>query len=125
MRQKLATERSPSTRAKDDVNRLTVAAHELGRLNLQTQELAKAIQGVVQNIRSMAASCQPTPIPPLFAEGGTSSSEGGFEHSIAASTQTARECSGKAGTVLSSVLGRSDCSQRPRAPHCGSRPYSA
>ena len=75
MRQKLATERSPSTRAKDDVNRLTVAAHELGRLNLQTQDLAKAIQGVAQNIHSMAASCQPTPIPPLFAAGGTPSSE--------------------------------------------------
>ena len=73
MRQKLATERSASTRAKDDVNRLTVAAHELGRLNLQTQELAKAIQGVARNIHSAAASCQPTPIPPLFAEGGTSS----------------------------------------------------
>ena len=73
MRQKLAAERSASTRAKDDVNRLTVAAHELGRLNLQTQELAKAIQGVAPNIRSAAASCQPTPIPPLFAEGGTSS----------------------------------------------------
>ena len=68
MRQKLAAERTASTRAKDDVNRLTVAAHELGRLNLQTQELAKAIQGVVRNIRSAAASCQPTPIPPLFVK---------------------------------------------------------
>ena len=71
MRQKLATERSPSTRAKDDVNRLTVAAHELGRLNLQTQELASAIQGVVRRFRAAAASCQPTPIPPLFAEVST------------------------------------------------------
>ena len=68
MRQKLAAERTTSTRAKDDVNRLTVAAHELGRLNLQTQELAKAIQGVARNIRTAAASCLPTPIPPLFAE---------------------------------------------------------
>ena len=74
MRQKLATERSASTRAKDDVNRLTVAAHELGRLNLQTQELAKAIQGVARNIRTAAASCLPTPIPPLFAERPTPSS---------------------------------------------------
>ena len=73
MRQKLATERSASTRAKDDVNRFAAAAHEFGKLNLLTQEVAKAIQGVAQNIHSMAASCQPTPIPPLFAEGGTSS----------------------------------------------------
>ena len=71
MRRKLAAERSASTRAKDDVNRLTVAAHELGRLNLQTQELAKAIQGVARNIRTAAESCMPTPIPPLFAEGST------------------------------------------------------
>ena len=68
MRQRVAAERSSSTRAKDDVNRYTVAAHELGRLNLQTQELAKAIQGVARNIRTAAASCLPTPIPPLFAE---------------------------------------------------------
>jgi hypothetical protein len=74
MRQKLVTERTVSTRAKDDVNRLTIAAHQLGRLNLQTQELAKAIQAVARNIRSAAASCLPTPIPPLFAEGNTPSS---------------------------------------------------
>ena len=72
MRQKVASERSTSTRAKDDVNRYTVAANELGRLNLQTQELAKAIQGVARNIRSAAASCSPTPIPLLFAEGSAS-----------------------------------------------------
>ena len=74
MRQRVAAERSSSTRAKDDVNRVTVAAHELGRLNLQTQELAKAIQGVARNIRTAAASCLPTPIPPLFAERATPSS---------------------------------------------------
>lgn len=67
MRQRVAAERSSSTRAKDDVNRYTVAANELGRLNLQTQELAKAIQGVARNIHTAAASCLPTPIPPLFA----------------------------------------------------------
>jgi hypothetical protein len=32
MRQRVAAERSASTRAKDDVNRFTVATHELGRL---------------------------------------------------------------------------------------------
>ena len=68
MHKKIAAERSASTRAKDDVNRLMIATHELGRLNMQTQELTKAIQGVAQNIRSMAASCVPTPIPLLFAE---------------------------------------------------------
>jgi hypothetical protein len=71
MRRKLAAERSASTRAKDDVNRFTVAAHEIGRLNLQAQELAKAIQSVARNIRTAAQSCMPTPIPPLFAEGST------------------------------------------------------
>jgi hypothetical protein len=71
MRRKLAAERSASTRAKDDVNRFTVAAHEIGRLNLQAQELAKAIQSVARNIRTAAESCMPTPIPPLFAEGST------------------------------------------------------
>ena len=60
-------------RAKDDVNRFTVAAHEIGRLNLQAQELAKAIHGVAASIRTAAASCSPTPIPPLFAEASTSS----------------------------------------------------
>ena len=74
MRQRVAAERSSSTRAKDDVNRYTVAVNELGRLDLQTQELAKAIQGVARNIRTAAASCLPTPIPPLFAEATPSSS---------------------------------------------------
>lgn len=71
MRQKLATERSTSTRAKDDVNRFTVAALELGRLNLHTQELTGSIRDVARNVRAAAASCLPTPIPPLFADGGT------------------------------------------------------
>jgi hypothetical protein len=74
MRQKLAAERSASTRAKDDVNRYTVAVHELGRLSVQTQELAKSMQGIAGNIRTAAASCNPTPIPPLFAESSTPSS---------------------------------------------------
>ena len=74
MRQRVAAERLSSTRAKDDVNRYTVAASELGRLNLQTQELAKAIHGVTRNIRTPAASCNPTPIPRLFAEGSAASS---------------------------------------------------
>jgi hypothetical protein len=64
----MAAGRSTSTRAKDDVNRFTVAVHEFGKLNLQTQEVAKAIQSTARNIRTAADSCMPTPIPPLFAE---------------------------------------------------------
>jgi hypothetical protein len=71
MRQKVAAERTASTRAKDDVNRYAVAAHEFSRLNLQTQEITKAIQSVARNVRTAAASCNPTPIPPLFAEAST------------------------------------------------------
>ena len=56
MRAKLAADRSASTRTKDDVNRYMLAVHELGRLNAQTQELAKAIQGIARNIRAAAAS---------------------------------------------------------------------
>ena len=64
MRQRVLADRLASTRAKDDVNRYTVAVHELSRLNVQTQELAKAIYGVARNIRTLAASCLPTSIPP-------------------------------------------------------------
>jgi len=67
MRQKVAADRSASTRTKDEVNRYTVAVNDLGMLNVQTQELAKAIQGIARNIRTAAVSCNPTPIPPLFA----------------------------------------------------------
>lgn len=71
MRQSVTAGRSTSTKAKDDVNRFTVAAHEFGKLNLHAQEVAKAIQSVARNIRTAAESCVPTPIPPLFADGGT------------------------------------------------------
>ena len=71
MRQRVAAERPTSTRAKDDVNRFTVAAHEFGKLNLHTQEVAKAIQSVARGIRTAAELCMPTSIPPLFAEGST------------------------------------------------------
>ncbi|MGA8295252.1 MAG: hypothetical protein WB820_22765 [Rhodoplanes sp.] len=74
MRQRVLADRLASTRAKDDVNRYTVAVHELSRLNVQTQELAKAIHGVARNIRTLAASCLPTSIPPPFAEASSQSS---------------------------------------------------
>ena len=76
MRQRVAADRSTSTRAKEDVNRYMVAVHELGRLNVQTQELAKGVQGMAQSIKSAAASCSPTPIPPLFAEASAPPNKG-------------------------------------------------
>jgi hypothetical protein len=76
MRQSVAADRSTSTRAKDDVNRYMVAVHELGRLNVQTQELAKAIQGMARSIKTAAASCDPTPIPPLFAQASEAPNKG-------------------------------------------------
>ena len=103
MRQKLAAERSGSTRAKDDVNRYTVAAHEFSRLNLQTQELTKAIQGIARNIRTATESCRPTPIPPLFAAGGTPSSKA---TSITRSRPAARKRPANAAARRAPVLFR-------------------
>jgi hypothetical protein len=67
-RQEVETERPSSTRAKEDLNRLVLAAHELGRLRVQAQEIAKSVEGLAVSIRTRAASCTPTPVPPLFAE---------------------------------------------------------
>ena len=83
MRQRVAAERSTSTRSKDDVNRFTVAAHQFGKLNLHTQELAKTIRGLAGNIRTAAASCQPTPIPSLFAEVTPHASPHGYQSFLA------------------------------------------
>jgi Spy/CpxP family protein refolding chaperone len=68
MRQKIEREKPGSTRAREDVNRLVLAAHELGRLRVQAQEIAKSVEGLGVSIRTTAASCTPTPVPPLFAE---------------------------------------------------------
>jgi hypothetical protein len=68
MRQKVETEKSGSTRAKEDVNRLVLATHELGRLRVQAQEIAKGVGGLGVNMRTTAVSCTATPVPPLFAE---------------------------------------------------------
>ena len=76
MRQKVETERPGSTRAREDVNRLVLAAHELGRLRVQAQEIAKSVEGLGVSIRTTAASCTPTPVPPLFAERDTPSTVG-------------------------------------------------
>lgn len=67
-RQSVEMERPGSTRAKEDLNRFVLAAHELGRLRVQAQEIAKSIEGLAASIRTRAASCTPTPVPPLFAE---------------------------------------------------------
>jgi hypothetical protein len=76
MRQKVETERPGSIRAREDVNRFVLAAHELGRLRVQAQEIAKNIGGIGVSIRAAAASCTPTPVPPLFAERDTSPTVG-------------------------------------------------
>ena len=44
------------------------SAHELGRLRVQAQEIAKCVEGLGASIRARAASCAPTPVLPLFAE---------------------------------------------------------
>jgi len=76
MRQKVESERSASTRAKEDVNRLVLAAHELGRLRVQAREIAKTVEGLAAGIRTAAVSCTPTLVPPLFAERNPPSSGG-------------------------------------------------
>jgi hypothetical protein len=68
LRKKVEAERPGSIRAKEDVNRLVLAAHELGHLRVQAQEIAKNVGGLRINIRAAAGSCTPTPVPPLFAE---------------------------------------------------------
>jgi hypothetical protein len=70
-RQSVEMERPGSTRAKEDVNRFVLAAHELGRLRVQAQEIAKSVEGLAVSVRTRAASCTPTPVPPLFAERDT------------------------------------------------------
>jgi hypothetical protein len=68
MRQKVETEKPGSTRAKEDVNRFVLATHELGRLRVQAQEIAKSVESLGGSISATSVSCVPTPVPPLFAE---------------------------------------------------------
>jgi hypothetical protein len=68
MRQKVEFQTSTSIRAKEDLNRLVLATHELGRLRVQAQQIAKSIEGLAAIIRTAAAACTPRLIPPLFAE---------------------------------------------------------
>jgi hypothetical protein len=67
-RQEVETGRPSSTRAKEDLNRFVLSAHELGRLRVQAQEIAKSVEGLGVSIRSAEASCRQTSILPLFAE---------------------------------------------------------
>jgi hypothetical protein len=75
-RQKVESERPGSFRAREDVNRFVLAAHELGRLRVQAQEIAKSVEGLGVSIRTTAASCTPIPVPPLFAERDTPATVG-------------------------------------------------
>jgi hypothetical protein len=68
MRHKVEAERPRSIRAIEDVNRLELATHELGRLRVQVQEVAKGVEGLGVSIRRISSSCTPTPLPALFAE---------------------------------------------------------
>lgn len=76
MRQNVETERAWSAKAREDVNRLMLAAHELGRLRVQAQEIANSVERLGKSIGTTAASCTPTPVPPLFAERDTASTLG-------------------------------------------------
>ena len=68
MRQKVEAQRPASMRAKEDVNRLVLATHEVGRLRVQAQEIAKSVEALGSSMRTKATSCTSTPLPPLFAE---------------------------------------------------------
>ncbi|MEY9750158.1 hypothetical protein ABIF65_009532 [Bradyrhizobium japonicum] len=58
------------------ISRFVLAAHELGRLRVQAQEIAKSIEGPDIGLRTTAASCTPTSVPPLFAERDAASTIG-------------------------------------------------
>ncbi|WP_035695078.1 hypothetical protein [Bradyrhizobium liaoningense] len=66
-RQIVEAERPSSIKAKEDINRFVLAAHELGRLRVQATEIAKAIEGLSFSIRTTLTSCTATPVAPLFA----------------------------------------------------------
>src|SRR5262245_47554737 len=68
MRQKAEVERAASIRAKEAVNRFSLATHEVGRLRLQAQEIARTIENLGVSLRKLRASCTPREVPPLFAE---------------------------------------------------------
>ena len=68
MRQKQAAERRASIRTKEDINRLSLATHELGRLRVQSQEIARTIDRFGVSFQKVVASCSPMLVPPLFSE---------------------------------------------------------
>lgn len=70
-RQKVEADRPGSIRAREDVNRLVLAAHLLGRLRVQAQEIEKSLGSLGVSIRGAEASCAPTSVPPMFAERDT------------------------------------------------------
>lgn len=62
------TERPGSFRAKEDLSRLVLAAHELARLRVQAEEITKALGSLGAGIHAADASCRSTSMLPLFAE---------------------------------------------------------
>ncbi|WP_445219367.1 hypothetical protein ACKWRH_03715 [Bradyrhizobium sp. Pa8] len=66
--QEVESERPGSFRAKEDLNRLVLAVHELGRLRVQAEEIAKALGSLGAGIHAAYASCRSTSVLPLFAE---------------------------------------------------------
>jgi len=68
MRQKQEAERPASIRAKEEVSRLSLAAHELGRLRVQSQEITRTVEGLGVSLKKVAGSCSPMLVPALFAE---------------------------------------------------------
>ena len=83
MRQRVLADRSASARAKDDMNRYTVAVHELSRLNVQTQELAKAIHGNGSKYSQRSGVMPADPDPSLVRGWRHAIEQGGLAHSIA------------------------------------------
>jgi hypothetical protein len=67
-RQSVEMERPSSTKAKEDINRLVLVTHEVSRLRVQAEEIAKSVGSLGVSIRTAAALCKPTPVLPLFAE---------------------------------------------------------
>lgn len=66
MRQQVASEKAPSQRSREDVDRYIVAAHSLQTLRVQAQEIRKTLVALAAAIRSSTESCRPKPIPGLF-----------------------------------------------------------
>jgi hypothetical protein len=73
MRKAVAGGSMASQRTKDAVEQYVIAAHTLGQLRVQAQEIDKTTNGLAVSIRRTATeNCDPPMIPRLFARGVTS-----------------------------------------------------